>query len=43
MMEHGFDCPCGKCEKIRSSIRDGVRDGSIYLVGLPEDIKKIMR
>ena len=42
MDEHGIDCPCVKCESIRKLLRDGVNDGSIYLVGLTEDKKKVM-
>ena len=42
MMKHGIDCPCNECEKIRKLLRDGVTDGSIHLVGLPEDKKKII-
>ena len=42
-MNHGIDCPCEECEKIRSLLRDGVKSGRIHLVGLEEDKKKILK
>ncbi len=42
-MDHGLDCLCNECKKIRKLIRDGVRSGKIYLVGLPEDKNKILK
>ena len=40
---HGIDCSCDECEKIRKLLRDYANDGTIHLVGLPEDKKKIMK
>lgn len=41
-MDHGIDCTCDECEKIRQLIRDKVRNGEVYLAGLEEDKKKIL-
>ena len=41
-MEHGIDCPCKECEKIRKLLCDGVESGMIHLVGLEADKKKIL-
>lgn len=41
-MDHGIDCPCDECEKIRQLIRGKVETGEVYLVGLEEDKRKIL-
>lgn len=42
-MNHGIDCPCAECEKIRQLIRGKVKTGEVYLVGLEKDKKKILK
>lgn len=42
-MNHGIDCPCDSCEKIRKLLRDGVKSGEIYLVGLEKDKRKLFK
>jgi hypothetical protein len=42
-MEHSIDCPCGECKKIRKLLRDKANSGEVYLGGLEEDKRKIMR
>lgn len=42
-MNHGLDCNCKECESIKKLLRDGVKSGELYLSGLPEDKKKIMK
>ena len=42
-MEHGLDCFCDECKAIRKLIRDGVHSGKLYLSGLEEDKRKIMK
>ena len=41
-LNHGIDCSCDECEKIRQLIRGKVETGEVYLVGLEEDKKKIL-
>ena len=40
---HGIDCACKECEAVRKLLKDGANSGKIYLGGLEEDKKKIMR
>jgi len=42
-MKHGIDCSCDECEKIRQLVKGKVLSGEVYLSGLPEDKKKIMK
>jgi len=42
-MEHGIDCNCAECEKIRQLLKGKVLSGEVYLSGLPEDKRKIMK
>ena len=41
-MNHGIDCFCNDCKKIRKLLRDGVNSGDRYLVGLESDKNKVM-
>ncbi len=42
-MRHGIDCECSECEKIRQLFKSKVRSGEVYLSGLPDDKKKVMK
>ena len=39
----GLECPCEECQKCRDLLHQGELDGSINLIGLEEDKKKIRR
>jgi len=41
MANHGIDCSCLECEKIRIMLREKEKIGEIYLSGTEEDKKKI--
>lgn len=42
MTNHGIDCECKECRKIKGFIKEGVESGRVYLSGLEEDKRKIM-
>jgi len=42
LMNHGLDCNCEECLKLKRYIKDKVNSGEVYLSGLENDKKKIM-
>ncbi|KKN67350.1 hypothetical protein LCGC14_0462140 [marine sediment metagenome] len=40
---HGINCSCKECKKVRTFLKRKEKKGEIYLSGLPEDLKKIRR
>lgn len=40
---HGIDCSCNECQKIRNFLKKKEKKGEIYISGLEEDKKKIRR
>lgn len=43
MENHGIDCDCKECKKIRDLLKNKEKKGEINLVGSPEDLKKIRK
>ncbi len=42
-MNHGIDCSCSECQKVRDFIKQKEKTGEIYLGGLEEDKEKIRK
>lgn len=43
MKNHGIDCNCNECKKIRNLLKNKEKKGEINLIGLPEDLEKIRK
>lgn len=43
MINHGIDCNCKKCKKIRDLLKNKEKKGEINLVGTSEDLEKIRK
>jgi len=41
--EHGIDCPCIECQKIRDLLFQGEITGKIALVGSKKDLERLRR
>lgn len=42
-IQHGIDCPCEECAKIRDLLFRGELEGKLHLVGLQKDLKKLRK